>query len=280
MIVKPFLKFPGGKGFLVDILISHFPKKFNRYFEPMVGGGALFFELASRGIIDKQPAVISDINPWLMETYRSIAKDPQKVIMQLKLLRETHQRYVEKYGTAKKFYLKVRKYANRQLPPDGAFTIYLSKTCFNGLFRFNKKGQFNAPFGDQKNPSLFDTKNIVNISTLLNKTAFSQTEYSVCVREAKKRDLVYFDPPYWPVKDTSFTSYSQFGFSKDDHIKLAKVAKHLRDKGVYTIISNSDTPEVHKLYKDFNLVSVQVPRRINSNGQGRGKVKELIIKSF
>jgi DNA adenine methylase len=278
MLVKPFLKFPGGKGYLADTIIGHFPKKFGRYYEPMIGGGAIFFELASRGMIKE--AMISDINPWLMEAYTGIGSDPQKVIMQLKLLREGHQRYVEKYDTAKKFYYKVRKYANKRRLPEAAFTIYLSKTCYNGLFRFNKKGQFNSPFGDQKNPSLFDAKNLLNISTLLGRTYFGGPDYKHCVKQAKKKDLIYLDPPYWPVNDTSFVSYSQYGFSKEDQRTLANVARELRDRGVYVVLSNSDVPEVYKLYKDFYIIPVQAPRRINRDGKGRGNVTELLIKSF
>lgn len=278
MIVKPFLKFPGGKGYLADTIISLFPKKFGCYYEPMVGGGAILFEMISRGMIKK--AVIGDVNKWLTATYADLQENPKAIIAQLSILRKKHREYVEKYDTAKKLYYKVRKYANRQERPDAACTIYLSKTCFNGLFRFNKKGYFNAPFGKQENPSLFDKENLLNVSKALNSVKIINCSYQECVKSAKKHDLVYFDPPYWPVSESSFTAYSQHSFSPDDHAALARVARGLRDRGVYVALSNAHVPEVKKLYKDFNQHTVQAPRRINRDGANRGNVKELVITSF
>lgn len=279
MRVQPFMKFPGGKRYLADTIISHFPKEFNCYWEPMIGGGAVLFELISRGMVKK--AMISDINPWLMTAYEGIRNDPQTVITQLKSLKKAHKQYAEKYGTAKKFYYKVRKHCNKQLLPGAAFTIYLSKTCFNGLFRFNKKGQFNAPFGKHENPSLFSAKNLLNVSTALNQyTDFGLPECTHNLYEVKKHDLVYLDPPYWPVKESSFTSYNKVEFMRREQELVARFAKDLRRKRAYVVISNSDTPAVRELYKGFNIVPVQAPRRINRDGKGRGNVTELLIKSF
>lgn len=272
----PFIKFPGGKGYLAETIISNFPLKYKTYYEPMIGGGAIFFELARRGKIKK--AWLADINPNLINIYEQLRDHLPEMLKYLKALRRKHNQ-----SDPRDLYYAVRKHVNRTTTPEiekAAGLIYLSKTCFNGLFRFNSKGAFNAPVGDQKNPKICDEANLLRVSQALQKVQLSCCSYEVLERNFKKHDLVYLDPPYWPVRESSFTGYTASKFTKEDHEKLAKNFAKWNARGVYLLLSNSDTPEVRKLYKKFRIISVEAPRRINSNGRGRGLVKEVLIKNF
>jgi DNA adenine methylase len=278
----PFIKFPGGKGYLADTILSHFPKKFKTYFEPMVGGGAIFFELAHRSKIDRskmKKAWIADINNNLINIYEQLRDHLPEVVRYLRALRKKHN---QTQGGVKELYYAVRKRVNRteDAIEKAAGLIYLSKTCFNGLFRFNQSGKFNAPVGDQKNPKICDETNLMKVSNALQKVQLSCCSYERLRTNITKGDLVYLDPPYWPIRETSFTSYSASKFTKDDHEKLAQYFAEWGARGAYLVLSNSDTPEVRKLYKKFNIISVEAPRRINSNGHGRGLVKEILVKNF
>jgi DNA adenine methylase len=286
-MIKPFLKFPGGKSYLADTIIKHFPKRFRNYHEPMVGGGALFFELCNRGMLENKQAFLSDSNTWLMHVYKTIKNEPEKVIKQLRVLKNKHNKCLEKYGSAEKFYYYVRKTINndfctKNLIPEASVIIYLNKTCFNGLFRFNKKGFFNAPFGKQEKAKIFSADNILAVAQVLRKyVAFGLPDYKQNVENIRKGDLIYFDPPYWPVRIDSFVSYNANGFSSEDQVVLAHYVRRVcGNKKAHVIVSNSDVPAVRKMYDVFSIYRVSAPRRINRDGKNRGKINELVITSF
>lgn len=279
-MVMPFIKFPGGKGWLADTILSHFPKQFGTYYEPMIGGGAIFFEMAHRGKLKK--AVISDVNETLIGIYKSLQENLPEVLHYLKAMRKKRDKTIAAQGDAKELFYAIRKRVNKteNVLEASAGLIYLSKTCYNGLFRFNKSGDFNAPVGDQKDPKICDETNLIGVSAALKKATILCAPYQDVLSKTKKGDLVYLDPPYWPVRENSFVSYNATKFTKEDHAALAEEFFHLSYKGVYAVLSNSDTPEVRKLYKKAQLITVQAPRRINAVGSGRGLVKELLIKNF
>lgn len=272
-MTTPFLKWAGGKRYLAEELLARMPKRIATYYEPMVGAGAIFMALADRKRFDA--AWINDINSELVNAYTIIKTDVGTLIKKIKYVKE-------QYLAAKNrstYYYKVRDLQTGLLSPAGAAarTIFLNKTCFNGLYRVNKSGKFNVPYGDFKNPSIFDETNLIALSKILKNVRVTCDDFVNVIFKAKPGDVVYFDPPYWPVKEGSFTSYTDNGFTSKDQVRLATVAKKLRDDGILTIISNSDTPAVRKLYKGFIIDQVQVPRQINCNVSARGKVNELII---
>ncbi len=281
-MIYPVIKFPGGKRYLAEQIIQYFPKKINRYHEPMVGGGAIFCELFNQGRIKK--AFLSDLNPWLMHIYQTLRHDPRLMTLQFQILKRKHKKCLEKFGSAEKFYYYVRKTINKDFVrfnkiPEASVLIYLNKTCYNGLFRFNKQGLFNSPFGKQEKPAICSDENIFEWGHALKRhVKFGCPHYMDNAKHVKEGDVVYFDPPYWPIKKTSFVEYNRNVFTKDDHMRLAKHARELRDeKNAYVFISNSNVPEIKKLYRDFDIEVVQAPRRINRNGRGRGNVEELLI---
>jgi DNA adenine methylase len=273
MSAKPFLKWPGGKRHLLPEILPRLPKKIKTYYEPFIGGGAVFFALANERRFGD--AVLGDTNIDLVNVYCVVASgDREKLIATL---------FAESLRHSEINYYRVRA----QLPSTlsrierASRFIYLNRTCFNGLYRVNKSGQFNVPFGAYKNPTICDGDNLRAVSKLLRE---AHVEAGVCdfehvVQTAKKGDAVYFDPPYVPVSATSnFTAYGKDGFGKEDQIRLRDVASHLDVRGVHVLLSNSDTPFVRELYKrDFKIEKVEAPRRINSKGGKRGNVGELLI---
>ena len=270
--VKPFLKWVGGKRQLISNLLSLLPVKFNSYYEPFLGGGALFFALYNKGLIDK--VVLSDINEELIVTWKTIKNSASKVIVNLKELIPHNN---------KKDYYKVRKKDWGKLADDKVATrmIFLNKTGFNGLYRVNKSGGFNVPFGKYKNPKICDEENLRNVSYALQNTEILCTSFEKIAEWVKPKDLIYFDPPYIPVSATSsFTSYTREGFTLDDQERLAETFSLLTDKGVYAILSNSNVEWVRNRYKDFRQIEVGATRRINSCSTKRGKVSELLICGY
>jgi DNA adenine methylase len=267
LIAKPFLKWAGGKRQLLPQILPHVPKNFGTYFEPFLGGGALFFALKP------QKAVISDINTDLVFTYLGIQNDVEEVIKQLGL-----------YQNNLNFFLKIRDEFEQtpktscNIPHCAAMVIYLNKTCFNGLYRVNKKGKFNVSFGKYKNPNIRNEENLRNCSIALENTKISQNDYKQVLNRAQSGDFVYFDPPYHPVSDTSFTSYTSSGFRPKDQEELYFVALELKNSGVSVLLSNSSCDFIRKLYeKDFTIEEVQASRNINCNAEKRGKITELLI---
>lgn len=272
--LKPVTKWVGGKRQLLPELVKRIPQSYNRYFEPFVGGGALLFKLAP------QNAVINDQNLELINIYQSIKNNPDELIELLK----KHQK-----NNSKEYYLDVRSVdrdGRLDLMTDverAARILYMLRVDFNGLYRVNKKGQFNVPYGKYKNPKIVNKENIRAVSQYFNQTNVEilNEDFAFAVSKAKSDDFVYFDPPYIPLSTTSsFTSYTEDGFGEKDQIRLANKFFELASKGVKVMESNSDTETTRKLYKNANIYEVKASRVINAKASGRGKINELIITSY
>ena len=274
---RPFVKWVGGKSRLVPTLLSYFPDEFNNYYEPFVGGGALYFS------INPSKAFINDLNEVLINAYINIKKRIDEVVDALKIIQNEYIN-LDNLDAKKEFYLTKRKLFN-QLPNDDfnktILLIFINKTCFNGMYRENSKGEYNIPFGQHDSPTICDEKNLRLVSGHLKKTTITKFSYDDAIKTAKKGDLVYFDPPYDPLNTTSsFTTYQAGGFSSKDQEKLRDVFKKLSEKGCYVMLSNSDTPMINELYKEFTINKIYASRSINSNGAKRQKVKEVLVTNY
>ena len=273
-LVQPFLKWAGGKRQLLPEIKKFLPReKFNRYFEPFVGAGAVVLELQHRKV------VINDFNAELVNCYQVIKDKPAALIKLSKIYQEKH---------SKPFFLGLRELDRtpsfKQLSDvqRAARIIYLNKTCFNGLFRVNSQGQFNVPFGDYENPRIVDEPLIRAVSEYLNKAQveIKQGDFADAVKKAKKNDFIYLDPPYDPVSDTaSFTGYSLNSFGKNEQIRLRDLCDDLSDRGCKILLSNSSTQFIKDLYAGprYEIVEVSANRNINAVGSGRAKISELLI---
>lgn len=266
----PIVKWLGGKRQIMTDLLCNIPKSFNRYFEPFIGGGALFFELQSDN------AYISDINEELINLYTVVKDNVFDLIIDL-----------NKHEVSKDYFLKIRnidradEYNNLSNIQRASRFIYLNKTCFNGLYRVNSQGQFNVPFGNYKNPRIVDENNLINCSQLLKKTEIKCADFSAILNKVEKGDFVYFDPPYVPLNNTSnFTSYTKEGFSLDLQYKLWEVCNELDRKGVYFMLSNSDTKFVNDLYANYKIIKVFATRAVNAKADGRGKITEVLVRNY
>lgn len=275
--LMPFTKWTGGKRQLLKDLTRYLPKEFNRYFEPFIGGGALFFHLTP------SVATINDMNEDLILSYRQIRDDVDNLIELL----EKHSK-----NNSKEYFLDIRK-----VDRDGrikemsdtekaARLLYMLRVDFNGLYRVNKKGQFNVPYGRYKNPKIVNETLLRNISFYLNSNEIDilNTDFEEAILEASFNDFVYFDPPYAPISATSaFTAYTHDGFNESDQIRLRDTFKKLSDKGVKVMLSNSDVGAIRDLYCNLpgvNIEVVRARRNINSRADGRGKINELIIRNY
>lgn len=292
---KPFLKWAGGKGQLLSQLSEHLPERISRepftYIEPFVGGGAmLFYMLQHFGNIKK--AVINDINEDLILTYRTVKDDVEALISKLAKIEEDYFAIVEQDKRSQLFY-EIREQYNQH---DGnaiervSQLIFLNKTCFNGLFRVNKRGQFNVPFGKYANPTICNAEVLRADSQLLQsaQVEICQGDYAQILRHIDGLTFVYLDPPYRPLDATSsFTAYAKGDFNDDDQRALAAFCHQLSDAGCYWMESNADcsakNPEdtfFEELFKDFRIERVYASRFINANPEKRGKLTELLIKNY
>lgn len=263
-VAQPFTKWAGGKRVLLPEILPRLPKKIGTYYEPFVGGGAVFFALAAEDRF--RHAVLGDANDDLMETYFAIKNDLETLVSRLKAHAGKH---------SEEYFYKVRAQRGSYV---AARFIYLNRTCFNGLYRVNRKGEFNVPFGKYANPTICDEANLRAVSEALQSVELETNDFEKTVQTAKKGDAVYFDCPYAPASETAnFTAYTAGGFGPEAQERLRDVARKLIDRGVYVLLSNSDTPFVRKLYKGFKIEEVQAPRRVNSKGGKRGNVGELLI---
>jgi DNA adenine methylase len=264
--VKPFVKWAGGKRQTIQEIKKRMPEKYNRYLEPFLGGGAVFFSLNFKS------AVIGDINEELINTYNIIKNNIKDLIDSLK-----------KHYYDKEYYYEIRALNPQKLDEierAGRF-IFLNRTCFNGLYRVNKKGLFNVPFGRYKSPLICDEKNLKLVSKKLKSVEIKCGDYKEIVSCAQKNDFIYFDPPYMPLTETSnFVNYNKNGFSKTDQIELRDLFAALSNKGVFCLLSNSYTEEIINLYSEFNIDTIKAYRNINSRVEGRGKIKEVVIKNY
>lgn len=267
---RPFLKWPGGKRQLLEELIHRMPKKYNRFFEPFVGGGALFFS------VKPEYGYISDINPDLINAYEAVQNDVEELIKNLKRHKNTEDYFYRLRNVDRtheyKYWTNVEK-ASR--------LMFLNKTCFNGLYRMNSDGQFNVPFGFYKKPSIVDDENLRACSTLLQNTEIALASFETVEKKARKGDFVYFDPPYVPLnKTSSFTKYYKDDFDDDGQFKLRELCDRLHKRGVLFMVSNSYTDTVKQLYKNYKIKTVKAIRAINCKADGRGKINELVITNY
>lgn len=273
---KPFLKWVGGKTQLLSQLKELYPPKYNNYFEPFLGGGAVFFDT------NPPRTHLNDSNKTLVFAYKYIKNNPQKLISKLTKLQDA---YYKKDEVAREdFYYAIRGRFNElsdEKLEKSAYLIFLNKTCYNGMYRENSKGHFNVPFGRYKNPKILNEENLLAISRVLKNVTLTSLDFEGAIKKAKKGDFVYFDPPYYPLNSTSsFTRYSEKDFLKKEQIKLKKVFTELDKRGVFVMLSNSYTNFIHKLYKDYKQKIVIANRMINCKANGRGKIKELIILNY
>jgi len=265
---RPFLKWAGGKKQLAPKILELFPRHIRTYYEPFVGGGAVFFALVAS---KKQfsSAVLNDFNAELMNVFKVVRDFPDELLVQ-----------IQKLAVTKDIYLQLRAKKPEEFSPvrRAARTMFLNKTCFNGLYRVNKAGIFNVMWGDYKNPTIADPENIQACSTALGHVKILSEDFEEAVKGAGPEDVIYFDPPYVEVSRTAnFTSYTSSGFSMEDQRRLAECFGSFAKKGVAVVASNSDTPIVRELYDGWELHEVKARRNINSKGDRRGPVGELII---
>ncbi len=273
---KPFVKWVGGKRQLLQQFRQrklYPPEKFdplrNRYFEPFVGGGAVFFDLLP------ESAYLSDLNNELIITYNIIKNNAENLIVSL-----------NKHINSKEYFLTIRAQDPKSLSELDVASrfIYLNRTCFNGMYRVNKSGGFNVPFGKYKNPLICDKINLRKASKALKNVEIVNQDYKEVLKKAKKEDFIYFDPPYYPINKTSlFTSYTSQSFLEKEQIELKNTFIDLHKRGCYVMLSNSDTPFIKKLYSDLkgvNINEVFANRAINSDATKRGKITEVLITNY
>lgn len=267
-IYKPFLKWAGGKSKLIDQYKEYIPKEYDTYHEPFLGGGSLFFYL------NPNKAILSDINEDLINVYKVLKDYSEELIKKLKEHKEKHD---------KDYYYKIRSKKYEDSIERAARFIYLNKTCFNGLYRENKKGEFNVPIGNYKDPDICSEEVLKNCSKILNKNniIFKCQKFDNCRKNIEEKDFVYFDPPYVPLNKTSnFTSYTKYKFGIRNQELLYELCKYLKNKKVKIMISNSNTEFIKEMYKEFNIYEIKVNRSINSKVIGRSKITELLITSY
>jgi DNA adenine methylase len=262
---RPFLKWAGGKGQLLGELRALVPAVRGRYFEPFLGGGALFFDLLPK------KGVLSDVNAEIVECYATVRDHVGELVRALKC----HHYDVEHYYA-------VRDADPKKLSPveRAARTIFLNKTGFNGLYRVNRSGKFNVPFGRYAKPLICDEKNLRACSAALAKVELVVSDFEQAASRAKRGDFVYFDPPYVPLSRTAtFTAYAPGGFGAEEQTRLANLFDRLARRGVEVLLSNSDVPEIRELYRAYRIEIVKAARSINSKGSRRGPVSEVLVTS-
>ena len=274
---KPFVKWAGGKRQLIPILNDNLPKTFGTYYEPFLGGGALLFHILTER--SAQKCSISDLNSDLVLTYTTIRNRIDELISSLKSHGKNYQK------DSKKYYYSVRESNPRSEIEKTSRLLFLNKTCFNGLYRVNSKGKFNVPLGSYANPNIVNEENLRSVSAILqsSKVAIKCRDFESVLRDAKKGDLVYFDPPYQPISETAnFTSYTNKSFTYEDLQRLAELCMKLDSKGCQVMLSNSDSKDVAGMFpkKTWSIDRIRANRSINSNSKKRTGHFELLIKNY
>jgi DNA adenine methylase len=274
MSARPFIKYVGGKTQLLPTLLPLFPPKFKRYIEPFVGGGAVFFALAGENRFEE--AVLNDWNAELVLLYAIVKLEPAAL---MRALDEIEAQYV-KQPSETYYTIRALDLAAMSEVAQAARFIALNKMGFNGLYRVNKAGKFNVPWGKKEKVSTYDEANIRDCSAALHLATVFEGDFSHVMDRADEGDVIYLDPPYLPISATSdFTAYTARGFDVFAHERLANVAEAAAKRGALVIASNSDHAEVRCLYeaRGFSVTEVLAKRNVNSQGDGRGKIKELVF---
>jgi len=286
---KPFLKWAGGKGQLLDQIDARLPEALRRgeidtYVEPFVGGGAVFFHVAQKYEERITTSYLFDINEDLVACYKAVKKKPESVISELQ---ELQSEFLTLDGSARRdFYYRMREEFNSDRSP--AKLIFLNRTCYNGLYRVNRRNEFNVPFGDYKNPKICDADNLRDVASVLRKANIICADFEASESQLGEGSFVYFDPPYRPLSaSANFTSYSKENFSEADQTRLATFCRRVDAKGAVFLLSNSDPKNedprdrfFEKQYHGFRIDRVRASRPINCKASGRGEINELIITNY
>lgn len=299
---NPILKWAGGKAKLIPVMEENYPlelskQRIKKYIEPFIGGGAVFFNLVSKYDFDQ--IIINDINKELILMYKVIKEYPDELMNLLSIYQDRYNE-LENIEEKQKYFYEIRELFNegkgninydeiscREIE-HAAYMIFLNKSCFNGLYRENKKGGFNVPFGKKDKLNTFDRQNIINASEILKKVTILNGDFEKIEDYIDENTFVYMDPPYRPLNATSnFNDYSKESFNDDSQIRLSEFYKRISKKGAKLMLSNSDPKNTNKednffddLYKDFNIHRIYASRSINSKGNGRGKVSEILVTNY
>lgn len=273
-LISPFLKWVGGKRQLMSTIVEHFPKNIQslNYIEPFIGGGAVLFHLQPK------KAIINDFNVELINTYEVIKNNVDELIIDLKKHENDSDYFYNLRGLD-----RTEEFKTLTLIQRASRIIYLNKTCFNGLYRVNNAGEFNAPFGRYKNPNIVNEPTLKAVNKYLNsnKITIQSGDYSKILEQANNKSFVYLDPPYHPLSESSnFTGYIQGGWGVEEQINLKKACDKLNKKGVKFLLSNSSADFIKDLYKDYHISIVKANRAINSNGADRGEIDEVLIRNY
>ena len=266
---RPFIKWAGGKTRLIEQYQPFLPTQFERYHEPFLGGGALFFYLAPQLQAQGKRAFLSDLNPELVNVYQCVRDEVDDLIERLSEHKQQHDQT---------HYYEVRSQLQAEPVARAARFIYLNKTCYNGLYRENSKGLFNVPMGRYKNPKICAPDLLRAASSALQIAEISERPFSTVLERARDSgDFVYFDPPYHPLSETSrFTAYSRYRFGEDQQRALRDTIAQLAARGAKVLTSNSDCPFIRELYADFEVKTINAARSINSKASKRGKITEVL----
>jgi DNA adenine methylase len=284
---KPFVKWAGGKRGIIETYENNglFIDEFKKYFEPMIGAGAVYFHIKEN--YNPKKCIISDINFDLINTYKVIKNDVNQLIDKVSTIKDVFfnsDNQLDFYYKRRNEFNELKKDKKNNLIHQASLFLFLNKTCYNGLYRVNKKDEFNVPFGQYKNPTIYDEDNLRRISKLLKNTIILNQDFEKTIENAEKEDFIYFDPPYAPISNTSdFTSYTKMDFGIDEQKRLAKVVNNLAKKGCYVMESNSSSKEIKIIfeeYKNLNIYTIEAPRYINCKSEGRKPIEESVIINY
>ncbi len=271
-LVAPVVKWAGGKRQIIEQIIKYVPD-FSIYYEPFLGGGAVLFAL------QPEEAVVNDINSELINLYKVIKDNVDELIEELK----QHRNEEDYYYKIRELDRNKDKYSKLTPVQKASRLIYLNKTCYNGLFRVNKAGEFNTPFGNYRNPNIVNEITLRAVSNYFNqaRVTFTCKDFEEVLKEAGKEAFVYLDPPYYPISDTSsFTGYVKGGFDRDEQIRLKKACDKLNEKGIKFLLSNSAADFIKNLYRDYRIEIISAKRAINSKAERRGEIDEVLVMNY